>query len=188
MRAPQATLHTGGLWAFAHANWVKGYRQAVSKFASLRARPFALKNLPVALIFLPQAQARAERVPCKYWGMAGAYWPFEGGSWGLGVRRYYSQSYGFSSSHVQMWELDHQEGWMLNNWCFWTVVLEKTLHSPLDSKERKPVNLKEINAEYSLQELILRLKLQYCGHLMWRANSLKKTLILGKIEGRRRSG
>ena len=87
-----------------------------------------------------------------------------------------------------MWELDHQEGWMLNNWCFWTVVLEKTLHSPLDSKERKPVNLKEINAEYSLQELILRLKLQYCGHLMWRANSLKKTLILGKIEGRRRRG
>ena len=54
----------------------------------------------------------------------------------------YSQSYGFSSSHVQMWELDHKEGWALKNWCFWTVVLEKTLESPLDSKEIKPVNPK----------------------------------------------
>ena len=54
----------------------------------------------------------------------------------------YSQSYGFSSSHVWMWELDHQEGWMLKNWCFWTVVLEKTLEIPLDSKEIQPVNPK----------------------------------------------
>ena len=54
-----------------------------------------------------------------------------------------SQSYGFSSSHVWMWELDHQEGWMLKNRCFWTVVLEKTLESPLDWKEIKPI-LKEI--------------------------------------------
>ena len=53
-----------------------------------------------------------------------------------------SQSYGFSSSHVQMWELDHKESWALKNWCFWTVVLEKTLESPLDSKEIKPVNPK----------------------------------------------
>ena len=52
-----------------------------------------------------------------------------------------SQSYGFSSSHVWMWELDHKEGWALKNWCFWTVVLEKTLESPLDSKI-KPVNPK----------------------------------------------
>ena len=51
----------------------------------------------------------------------------------------YSQSYGFSSSHVWMWELDHKEGWALKNWCFQTVVLEKTLESPLDSKEIKPV-------------------------------------------------
>ena len=51
-----------------------------------------------------------------------------------------SQSYGFSSSHVWMWELDHKEGWAQKNWCFWTVVLEKTLESPLDSKEIKPVN------------------------------------------------
>ena len=53
-----------------------------------------------------------------------------------------SQSYGFSSSHVWMWKLDHKEGWVLKNWCFWTVVLEKTLESPLDSKEIKPVNPK----------------------------------------------
>ena len=53
-----------------------------------------------------------------------------------------SQSYGFSSNHVQMWELDHKEGWVQKNWCFQTVVLEKTLESPLDSKEIKPVNPK----------------------------------------------
>ena len=53
-----------------------------------------------------------------------------------------SQSYGFSSSHVQTWELDNKKGWLLKNWCFWTVVLEKTLESPLDSKEIKPVNSK----------------------------------------------
>ena len=54
----------------------------------------------------------------------------------------YSQSYGLSSSHVQMWELDHKEGWALKNWCFQTVVLEKTIESPLDSKEIKAVNPK----------------------------------------------
>ena len=54
----------------------------------------------------------------------------------------YSQSYGFSSSHVWMWELDHKEGWAAKNWCFWTVVLEKRLESPLDCKEIKPVHPK----------------------------------------------
>ena len=54
----------------------------------------------------------------------------------------YSQSYGFSSSHTWMWELDHKESWVLKNWCFWSVVLEKTLESPLDCKEIKPVNPK----------------------------------------------
>ena len=53
-----------------------------------------------------------------------------------------SQSYGFSSSHIQMWELDHKEGWASKNWCFWTVVLEKTLESSLDSKEIQPVHPK----------------------------------------------
>ena len=54
----------------------------------------------------------------------------------------YSQSYGFSSSHARMWELDHKEDWAPNNWCFWTVVLEKTLESPLDSKEIQTVHPK----------------------------------------------
>ena len=53
-----------------------------------------------------------------------------------------SQSYGFSSSHVQTWELDHKEGWVLKNWCFWNMVLEKTLESPLDCKEIQPVHSK----------------------------------------------
>ena len=67
------------------------------------------------------------------------------------------------------------------------MVLDKTLESPIDTKEIKPVNLKEINPEYSLEGL-MKLKLQYFGHLMGRANSLEKTLMLGKIKGRRRRG
>ena len=55
----------------------------------------------------------------------------------------YSQSYGFSSSHVWMWKINHKEGWAPKNWCFWTVMLKKTLESPLDCKEIKPVNPKE---------------------------------------------
>ena len=54
----------------------------------------------------------------------------------------YSESYGFSSSHVWMWELDHKQGWVLKNWCFWTVVPEKTPESPLGTKNIKPVNPK----------------------------------------------
>ena len=65
---------------------------------------------------------------------------------------------------------------------------EKTLESPLDCKEIKPVNPKEISPEYSLEGLMLKLKLQYLGHLMQRTDSLEKTLMLGKIEGRRRKG
>ena len=68
------------------------------------------------------------------------------------------------------------------------VVLEKTLESHLDSKKIKPVNLKEINPEYSLEGLVLKLKLQYFGHLMRRADSLETTLMLGKIESWRRRG
>ena len=68
------------------------------------------------------------------------------------------------------------------------MVLEKTLEYPLDSKEIKPVNPKEISPEYSLEGLMLKLKVQYFGHLMQRADSLEKTLMLGKIEGGRRRG
>ena len=98
-----------------------------------------------------------------------------------------SQSYGFSSSHVWMWELDHKESWAPKNWCFWTVVLEKTLESPLDSNI-KPSILKEISPEYSMEELMLRLKLQSFGHLIWRTDSFAKSLMLGKIEGGRKRG
>ena len=69
-----------------------------------------------------------------------------------------------------------------------TVVLEKTLENPLDSKEIKPSILKEISPEYTLEGLMLKLKLQYFGHLMRRTDSFEKTLLVGKIEGRRRRG
>ena len=97
-----------------------------------------------------------------------------------------SQSCGFSSSHEWMWELDYKESWVPKNWCFWTVVLEKSLESPLDCKESNQSILKEISPGCSLEGLMLKLKLQYFGHLMRRADSLEKTLMLGKIEGRRR--
>ena len=71
----------------------------------------------------------------------------------------HSQIYGFPSSHVQIWELDHKEGWVLKNRCFWIVVVEKTFESPLDSKEIKLVNPKGNQPEYSLGGLML--KLQY---------------------------
>ena len=73
-----------------------------------------------------------------------------------------SQGYGFSSGHVWMWELDYKERCTPKSWCFWTVVLEKTLESPLDCKEIP----KEISPEYSLEWLMLKLKLQYFGHMM----------------------
>ena len=125
-----------------------------------------------------------------------------------------------------MWESDCEEGWVPKNWCFWTVVLEKTLESSLDCKKIQPVHskgdqswmffgrtdalehwcwrrllrvpwtarrsnrsiLKEIIPEYSLEGLMLTLKLQYFGHLMRRTDLMEKTLLLGKIKGRRRRG
>ena len=102
-----------------------------------------------------------------------------------------SQSYGFSSSHVRMWELDYKESWVPKNWWFWTVMLEKTLESPLNCKEIKPVNPKgnqSFRTDYSLKGLRLKLKLQYFGHRMQRADSLEKTIMLGKIGKRRRRG
>ena len=96
---------------------------------------------------------------------------------------------GSGASHVQLWQLDHKEGWAPKTWCCQIVMLEKALESPLDCKEIKPVNPKGlISPEYSLEGLMLKLKFQYFGHLMWRANWLEKTLMLGKIEGRRRRG
>ena len=87
-----------------------------------------------------------------------------------------------------MWELDHKKSWELKNWCFWTVVLEKTLESPLACKEIKPVHPKRNQSWIFIGIFMLKLKLQYVGHLIWRADSLEKTLILGTIECRRRNG
>ena len=80
---------------------------------------------------------------------------------------YYSQSYGFSSSHVQLWELDHKEGWEPKNWCFQTMVLEKTLESPLNARRSNQSILREISPEYSLEGLMLKLKLQYFDAKNW---------------------
>ena len=98
----------------------------------------------------------------------------------------YSQSNGFSSSCVRMWEQDNKKGWVLKNWCLLAVVLEKTLESPLDQTRRSNQSIpKEINPEYSLEGLMLKLKLQYFGHLMLRSDSLEKTVVLGKTESKR---
>ena len=97
-----------------------------------------------------------------------------------------SQGYGFSSSHVWMWELDYKESWVPKNLCFWTVVLQKTLESPLDCKEIKPVNPKGNQSWIFIGRSDA--EAPKFGHLMQRAHSLEKTLMLGKIEGRRRRG
>ena len=99
-----------------------------------------------------------------------------------------SQSYGFSNSHVWMWELDYKESWVLKNWCFWTVEWRRPLRVPWTARRFNHSILKEISPEYSLEGLMLKLKLQYFGHLMWRTDSLEKPLMLGKIEGGRRRG
>ena len=87
-----------------------------------------------------------------------------------------------------MWELDHKKDWAPVNWCFWTVVLKKTLESPLDCMRSSQSTLNEINPVYSLEGLMLKLKLQYLSHMVQSVNSLKKTLLLGKIESKRRRG
>ena len=99
-----------------------------------------------------------------------------------------SQSYNFSSSHVWIWELDYKESWVPKNWYFWTVVLEKILEIPWTARRSNQSILKEISPEYSLEGLMLKLKLQYFGPLMQRTDSLEKTLMLRKIEGGRRRG
>ena len=96
----------------------------------------------------------------------------------------YSQSYGFPSSHVQMWELHHKWGWALQNWCFKLWCWRRLWRVPWTARRSKQSILTEFNPEYSLEGL--RLKLWYFGHLMQRANSWEKTLMLGKIESKRR--
>ena len=87
-----------------------------------------------------------------------------------------------------VWELDCEESWVQKNWCFWTVVLEKTLESPLDCEEIQPVHSKGDWSWVFLEGMMLKLKLQYFGHVMQRVDSLEKTLMLGRSGGRRRRG
>ena len=87
-----------------------------------------------------------------------------------------SKSYGFFSSHVCMWELDHKESWVPKNWCFWTVCWSRLLRVPWTARTSHQSILKEISPEYSLEGLMLKLKLQYFGHQMRRTDSLEKTL------------
>ena len=97
-----------------------------------------------------------------------------------------SLSYGFSSSHAWMWELDYKESWALKNWCFWTMVFEKTVERPLDCREIKPVSSK------GNQSWIFfgRTDAEAEAPVLWQpdrtTDSLEKTLMLGKIEGRRK--
>ena len=100
----------------------------------------------------------------------------------------YSQSYGFSSSHVGMWELDNKKGWAPKNWCFWTVVWSRLLRVPWTARRSNQSILKEISPKYSLEGLMLKPKLQYFGRLIRRTDSLEKNPMLGKIECRRRRG
>ena len=99
-----------------------------------------------------------------------------------------SQSYGFSSSHVWLWELDYKkcEHWRTGGFELW--CWRRLLRVPWAARRSNQSILKEISPEYSLEGLMLKLKRQYFGHLMWRTDSFEKTLMLGKIEGRRRRG
>ena len=104
----------------------------------------------------------------------------------LGNKSPSRQSYGFASSHEWMWELDHKESWALKNWCFQTVMLEKTLESPLDCKQIKPVSPKGI------QPWIFIGRTDVEAPILWPPDAknwlIRKTLMLGKIEGRKRRG
>ena len=99
-----------------------------------------------------------------------------------------SQGYSFSSSHVWMWESDYKEIWVLKNWAFEVCCWRRLLRVPWTSRRYIQSILKEISPEYTLEGLVLKLKLQFFGHLMWKIDLLEKTLMLGGIGGRRRRG
>ena len=112
----------------------------------------------------------------------------------LKIRHYFankgpsSQGYCFPCRPVWMWELDCEESWALKNWCFWTIVLEKTLESPLDCKEIQPVHPKGDQSWVFIGRTDVEAETPNSGYLMRRVDSLEKTLMLGKIEGWRRRG
>ena len=100
----------------------------------------------------------------------------------------FSQSFDFSSSHIWMWELDHNENWAPRIDAFELWCWRSLFRVPWTARRSNQSILKELSPEYSLGGLMLKLKLQYFGHLMQRADSLEKTLMLRKVEGRRRRG
>ena len=93
-----------------------------------------------------------------------------------------SQSYGFSSSHVWMWELDYKESWAPKNWCFWTAVLEKTLESPLDCKEIQPVHPTGNQSWIFIGKTDAEAETPVLRHMMWRTDSLEQTLLLERLK------
>ena len=97
-----------------------------------------------------------------------------------------NQGYGFSSSHLWMRELDYKESWALKNWCFWTLMLEKTLESSLDCKEIQPVHPKGNQSWIFIVRTNVEAETSIFGHLIQRADSFEKTMLLGGIGGRRR--
>ena len=106
----------------------------------------------------------------------------------LSTKIHLVKGYGFSSSHVWMWELDYKDSWALKNWCFWAMVLEKTLENPLDCKEIQPVHPKGDQSWVFIGRTDVEVETPIFGHLMQRADSFEKTMMLGKIRGRRRRG
>ena len=97
-----------------------------------------------------------------------------------------SQRFGFSISRVWMWGLDYKESWAPNNWCFWAVVLEKTLESPLDGEEIQLVHPKGNESWIFIGRTDAEAETPILGHMMQRTDSLEKTLMLDKIEGGRK--
>ena len=91
-----------------------------------------------------------------------------------------SQSYSFASSHVWMWDLDYKERWVPKNWCFWIVVLGKTLENPLDCKETKSVNPKGNQPWIFIGRTDAEAEAPILGHLIWRAKSLEENSDAGK--------
>ena len=98
-----------------------------------------------------------------------------------------SQGNGFSSGHVWMWELDYKESWVPRHWWFELWCWRRLLRVPWTARRSNQSILKEIWPGFSLEGLMLKLNLQYFGHLMRRADSLEKTLMLGETEGRRKT-
>jgi len=98
------------------------------------------------------------------------------------IKNYWQKTTGFSSGHAWMWELDYKESWALKNWCFRTVVLEKTLESPLDCKDIQPVNFKGNKSWIFIGKTDAEAETPKLWPLMWRTDSLEKTLMLGKMK------